>query len=76
MYEKPSQWLKRVQSSESEANALEAEAATEVEDTEEQALPETRAEYRKELKRMVERVIAAQSHSRPSPEQELGEQSS
>ncbi len=73
MYEKPSQWLKRAQEKEPEQpeEAIETEP---VEPEEEPAVAETRAEYRSQLKRMVEKILAAQKEDPPSPEEELGDE--
>lgn len=72
MYEKPSQWLKRMSEKEPEPAGESAEA--ELPADEEPVAPETRAEYRSQLKHMVEKVLAAQKENPPSPEETLGEE--
>lgn len=77
MYEKPSQWLKRAQQSESKTSAESAETV-EIESTDEEPFkPDTHAEYqnyRSQMKHMVEKILAAQKGDQPSPDEKLGEE--
>ena len=77
MYEKPSQWLKRAQQSESETPLESAETVETEMPVEEPFTPDTHAEYqnyRGQMKHMIEKILAAQKGDRPSPDEELGEE--
>ena len=75
MLEKPSQWLKRAQERDAETPAEPPQISESEPFVQEPETRETRAEYRDQLKHMVELVIAAQKGDRPSPDRELGEKS-
>ncbi len=73
MHEKPSQWLKRELEKEPEQLDGSDDSVNEHPQTEEPAPLETRAEYRSQLRHMVEQVLATQRDATSSPDPELGE---